>query len=115
MKTYIIVGVFIIFDIVTGLLSALKNSELNSTKLREGLYHKISEILAVVGGHLLEYGTKYINLGVNIPFFNTVCVYICITELVSIIENLGKINPLLAKFFKPYIQKLSDRKDELDG
>ena len=114
MGIYITVGVFIVFDIVTGIIKALYNEGLNSTYLRKGLFHKLSEIIAVLGSGLLEYGIAYINLGVDIPVLGVVSAYICGMELVSIIENLCEVNPGLAKLFKPYLEKLknSDKEDK---
>lgn len=108
-KIGIIVGCFIIFDIVTGILKALYHEGLNSTKLRQGLFHKLSEILAVAGSMLLEIASEYINLGVDLPLVNAVAIYICLMELISILENLCEMNPELEKLFKPYLQKLKDR------
>ena len=114
MAVYIVVGVFILFDIGTGILKAVYHGNINSTQLRQGLYHKLSEIIAMVGSGLLEYGINYINLGVDIPVLNVVAVYLCVTELVSILENLADVNPTLAKLFKPYLEKLKEKEGEND-
>lgn len=112
MAVYIVVGVFILFDIGTGLLKAVFHGDINSTELRKGLYHKLSEIIAMIGSGLLEYGITYIKLGVDIPVLNVVGAYLCIMELVSILENLGDVNPALAKLFKPYLKKLKEKEGE---
>ena len=85
---------------------------MNSTYLRRGLFHKLSEVLAVAGSGLLEYGMSYINLGVELPVLNVVAVYICTMELISIIENIAEVNPSLAKLFKPYLEKLKEKDKE---
>lgn len=108
MAVYITVFAFIAFDILTGLIKALAKDGLNSTILRKGMYHKLSEILTVVGAGLLQYGADYIQLGVDIPALIGVASYICIMELVSIIENLAMLNPSLYKLFKPFLNKLKD-------
>lgn len=109
MVVYIVVGGFILFDIITGVLSALHKGELCSTKLRQGLYHKASEILAVVGSALLEHSVQYIDLDISLPLFKPVATYICLMELVSIIENLCSINDNMTKFLKPYLDKLKPK------
>lgn len=114
MAVYIVVGAFILFDIGTGMLKGLYRGNINSTTLRKGLYHKLSEVIAIVGSGLIEYGIQYINLGVDVPILNIVSVYICITELVSILENLSDVNPNLAKLFKPYLAKLKDKEGDND-
>ncbi len=112
LKTYIIALGFIVFDIVTGYLVALKKKEINSTKLREGLFHKGSEILALVFSNLLEYVGDTISLGVDIPLLGVVTTYVCLTEFVSILENLGEINPTLKKLYGPYLEKLHGKVED---
>lgn len=109
MVAYIIVAGFILFDIITGICKALYNGNFNSSVMREGGFHKASEILAVVGATLIEYSTRYISLGVEVPVVNVVVVYICVMEIISIIENLAAINPELEKLFNPYLEKLKDK------
>lgn len=112
MGVYITVGAFILFDILTGIIKALYKDGLNSTYLRQGLFHKLSEVIATIGAGLLEYGVQYIDLGVDVPVLNIVAVYICLMELISILENLAEVNPRLAKLFKPYLEKLKEREGE---
>lgn len=108
MQIYIVVGGFILADVVTGILQAVYNKDINSTKLRQGLYHKLSEVLAVVFSAGIEYACDYIDLGIEPPVLKIVATYICIMELVSILENLCEVNPRLAKLFKPYLEKLNE-------
>lgn len=112
MVEVIAVSVFILFDIVTGVIKALYNDGLNSTYLRKGLFHKLSELIAVVGAYLLEYGIQYIQLGVDVPLLKATAAYICLMELVSILENLAEVNPILGRFFKPYLEKLKTKGEE---
>lgn len=112
MGVYITVGVFILFDILTGIIKALYKEGLNSIYLRQGLFHKLSEVIATVGAGLLEYGARYIDLGIEVPVLSIVAVYICVMELVSILENLAEVNPHLAKLFKPYLEKLKEKDGE---
>ena len=111
MEIYFIVAGFIIADVITGILQAVYNGDINSTKLRQGLFHKLSEILAVAFSIGIEYACEYIELGIDVPVFKTVSIYICIMELVSVLENLCEINPALAKLFKPYFEKLNNKED----
>lgn len=112
MKIYIIVAGFILADILTGIIQALYKGDLNSTKLRQGLFHKLSEVLAVVVSVGLEYVCEYVQLGIDVPLLNTVSVYICMMELISILENICEVNPALAKLFKPYLEKLQNKGDK---
>ena len=112
MEKYLVVFGFILFDIITGIIKALANEGLNSTILRKGLFHKLSEILSVTGAGLAEYGIQYLKLDIAIPLSTSVCGYICVMELISIIENICEVNPGLAKFFRPYLNKLKDEESE---
>lgn len=105
MEKYIIVAAFIAFDIITGVVKAAKKGALNSTALRRGMYSKLSEFIAVAGSGLMEYGFNYFNY-TAIPLMGGVTTYICIMELISILENLAEINPNLEKLFKPYLEKI---------
>lgn len=111
MMIYIVVLCFIGFDILTGFLKAFYKEGVNSTVLRKGLFHKLSEIVAVAGAGLFEYGSSYVNLNINVPLVGCVSTYICIMELISILENLSDVNPALGKLFKPYLEKMKDKGD----
>lgn len=106
MVLLIIVLVFILFDILTGIIKAIYKEGLNSTYLRQGLFHKLSEIIALIGSYGLEFAINYIELGIDIPVFKCVSGYIALMELISIIENLCEINPKLYKLFSPYLEKM---------
>ena len=109
---FVIVLGFITFDILTGLIKAKHDGSYNSTIMREGGYHKSMEILAVVGAYGIEYATNYIELGIQIPLVGAVVTYICIMELISIMENMCDVNPELAALFEPYLDKLKGGNDE---
>lgn len=85
--------VFIIFDCMTGFIQALANKNLSSSKMREGVKHKGAFVLVVVLAVLCEYAMSYVpDLGFDVPLVTPVCVYLIITEIVSIFENIGKMN-----------------------
>ena len=111
MTAYLCTGAFILFDILTGLLKAWHNKNIDSTILRQGLFNKLSEIVAVAFSAFLEFGTEKIQLGIDIPVVTVVTSYICLMEFVSVIENLCEINPHLAKLFGKYLQKAKDKEE----
>lgn len=108
---YILAVILILFDVITGLLKAIKNHNLDSTILREGLYHKLAEVLAMICPIILYYGSQYTNVDIPFPFSEIVCTYISIMEIVSSVENLCEVNPDLFKLFQPFLRKLKDRDD----
>lgn len=105
MLVFLIVVALILFDIITGILQALYNHTLDSEVLRKGLFHKLSEILALAFGWGVEFAINYIDIGFDVPVLTGVATYISIMEIVSILENLCNINPRLLKFFRPYLNK----------
>lgn len=107
-KVAIVTLVFILFDILTGFLKAAANHDIDSTALRKGLLHKLSEVVSIVFAFLCEYAVQYIHLGVEIPLVIAVCGYIIIMEIISVLENIVEVNPELGKFFSKYLSKLKE-------
>lgn len=100
---------FMVIDVFTGLLKAVKNKELNSTKAREGIYKKASFILFIAFGYLADYAMDYVNMGFNLPAAATICTLVIVTEAISVLENLGKINPDLVKLVAPFLSALNNK------
>lgn len=106
---------FMAIDVFTGLLKAIKNKELNSTKAREGIYKKASFILFIAFGYLADYAMDYVDMGFNLPAAATICALIVVTEAISVLENLGKINPDLVKLVAPFLSALNKKEGENNG
>lgn len=100
---------FMVIDVFTGVLKAVKNKELNSTKAREGIYKKASFILFIAFGYLADYAMDYVNMGFNLPAAATICTLVIITEAISVLENLGEINPDLVKLVAPFLSVLNKK------
>lgn len=107
----IIVLGFIAFDVVTGLIKAGYNGNYNSAIMRQGGFHKSMEVMAMAVAYFVEYAIVYINIGVDVPAVPAVTVYICIMELISILENICAVNPQMCALFKPYLDKLKGGSD----
>ena len=107
----IIVLGFIVFDVVTGLIKAGYNGKYNSVIMRQGGFHKSMEVMAMAVAYFVEYAVAYINIGVDVPAVPAVTVYICIMELISILENICAVNPQMCALFKPYLDKLKGGND----
>lgn len=115
MGVYIVVLCFILFDVITGIIKGIYTKKLNSTVLRQGLFHKIAEIITVFGTGLMQFGMVYVDLGVDIPLLPVVSSYICIMEIISIMENLAQVNSTVGRLFNPYLEKLKQKEDETLG
>lgn len=91
-----IVFLLVLIDYVTGVINAIMHGELSSEKMRQGLGHKFTYLAVICVALIVEYGSDYINLGIELPVFLPVCTGICLIEITSIMENCVKINPELS-------------------
>lgn len=89
-------GILIIMDIVCGVVAALRNRELCSSVAREGMYNKIGELMflfiGIIANEILGV-PPFDTLGISPDIAYLVAAYIAWAELVSILENICKINP----------------------
>lgn len=92
----IVCGILIIMDIVCGTVAAMRNKELCSVIAREGMYNKIGEamflLIAIIANEVLAM-PPFDGLGISPDIAYLVAAYIAWMELVSILENICKINP----------------------
>lgn len=93
-----ICGILILMDIVCGIAAAARNKELCSSIMRDGLYNKFGELmlllLAIFMNEVLLM-SPFDKLGIPPEIAYTVAIYIAVMEIVSIVENICKINPEL--------------------
>ena len=88
----IIALIFNSFDLISGLISAVKNKDLQSAKLRDGLFKKVGFIMCYVLAYIVDYYGTFIGLNLGVSILPIIVLYTCTTELVSILENISKIN-----------------------
>ncbi len=88
-----ITAAMIVMDYATGLLKACMAHDISSAKMREGLYHKAAYVAVVILAAILEQATLVVDIGITMPLVTPACAYIVLTELSSILENLGEVNP----------------------
>lgn len=107
---YILTACFILLDMVTGLVKAFKEKAYTSSVMREGLFHKCGSILCIVFGVLIDYAQGFLELGVSVPVAVSICAYVVLMEIGSIIENVCSINPeIMPDKIKGYFLKLSEK------
>lgn len=80
-------------DLITGIVSALKNGKIKSSKLRDGLFKKVGFIVCYFMAWLLDTYGCLVGFTYTIHVLPIILFYACTTELVSIIENIHKMNP----------------------
>lgn len=83
---------FNLFDFLTGFIQALKNKEIKSNKMRDGLFKKVGFIFCYVLAFSLDTWGHTVGLELPVVVLPVVIGYTVLTECVSIIENICKIN-----------------------
>lgn len=97
-------------DVLLGLAGAVKNKDVQSSKMREGLWHKAGSIGLIVLAYVLDVAVDHVDLGVIFPGVVVVCAYIILMEVGSCLENLVVLNPKLRN--NPIMKVFATREDE---
>nr|DAK97315.1 MAG TPA: holin [Caudoviricetes sp.] len=93
MKIILVALVFNGLDLVTGIVGAVRGGEqIKSSKLRDGLFKKVGFVFCYALGVLINYAENFLTLPFGLDLVPVICTYAIITEVVSIIENIYKIN-----------------------
>lgn len=79
-------------DLLTGTVAAVKEKDLESSKLRDGLFKKAGFIFCYVLAILIDNNGVYIGFNINVDILPIVVLYVVTTEIVSIIENICRLN-----------------------
>lgn len=104
---------FIVGDYISGVVKAVKNKELDSEKMRLGLWHKAGSIGAIALGYACQLAVGYDLLPTSFnAVFGGVCVYVIIAEAVSIFENLCALSPELRDSPLAALLKLKDEHND---
>lgn len=81
-------------DMVAGFIAAAINKELSSSKMRNGLLHKVLMLILIFACLAVEIGISHtVVLPYDVPTCEVVCGYIVIMELISVLENIAKGYP----------------------
>ena len=89
-------------DFLTGIAKAYIKNDLSSTKMRKGGINKLVEIIVMCTVCGLEIGIDMLGKYYNAAEFAEITgaaaavivfVYICVMELISLLENYSEINP----------------------
>lgn len=76
--------IFSMADIVTGMIQAIINRNLDSQKMRMGLLHKTLLIIIILLGFTLDFTF-------NLNFVSrSICIFVIAMEIISIAENMKK-------------------------
>lgn len=103
----------VIVDFITGLIGHTMREGFSSSKVREGLAHKFTYVIALTLCVILEKIMEYYELPMVYAgvLYSLTYVWIVITETGSILENLVLVNPDLAD---NSFMRIFDRREQAD-
>lgn len=95
---YIVILLLVTLDYITGITAGCITEGFSSQKMRVGLLHKLTYLISILVCLCIEYLSAFLELGfvVGSGITTIVCVWVCVTEIGSILENICRINPELA-------------------
>lgn len=106
--------VVMIIDYATGMTSAWKSGELESKTGLIGILKKVSYLVLVAVGGVVDYlisaGLAAANVEISITYCCglIVCVWLIINELISILENLAELGTPIPKFLVNVVHRLKN-------
>ena len=87
--------IFNAFDLLSGIVAAVKDKDLQSSKLRDGIFKKAGFLLCYALAILIDTEGSYIGMKLEVEILPIIVAYVVLTETVSIIENISRLNPEL--------------------
>lgn len=123
---FVFLLILIFFDVATRWLKGVYTEDLNSAKNFKGYIRKTTIILIVALFFFIDIvfmqGMKFLNIEQfsilnfevrGVPFITIgLIIWICLGELLSIIENLGQTGVPIPNFIKRFIKDLQDNIDK---
>ncbi|HJB80830.1 phage holin family protein [uncultured Flavonifractor sp.] len=112
---------FMLIDYATGSAAALRAGEWSSKTARDGIWHKLGSVAAVIVAGILDVVIGHLlgNVpGVELPFTYTVLlsplvvVWYILTEAGSIIENAGALGAPIPAWLSKMIAALEQKVDD---
>lgn len=94
-------------DYLTGFIKAWRDKNIQSGKLREGLSKKFGEMLIIIISLFLQY-----SIGLPDEISSFIAIYVSLTELVSILENLAKLGVKIPEWLSKRLAGLAEEIDE---
>ena len=112
------VGVALFFhliDFITGFIQALRLKQVSSSKMRDGMFKKVGFIMCYIIAIVIDKYGYLVGFNLTFSILPVIIAYAVVTELVSILENISKINPdLKINKLKEFFQIKEDNKDADD-
>lgn len=99
-------------DVLVGFIGAIIQHNISSTKMREGILHKILMLILIFLCLIIEIAASHMfKLPYDIPTCEVICGYVVVMELASIIENISTAYPEFAKSDLAKLFNLNEKKE----
>jgi toxin secretion/phage lysis holin len=99
-------------DVLVGFIGAVIQKKISSTKMREGILHKILMLILIFLCLTIEIASSHMfKLPYDIPTCEVTCGYTVVMELASIIENISNAYPEFAKSGLAKLFNLQEKKE----
>lgn len=85
--------IFNLIDLATGFIGALKYKQVQSSKMRDGVFKKIGFLITYMLAYLIDNYGYHIGMSIGFDVLPIMITYTVAIEIVSICENVHKINP----------------------
>lgn len=103
----ILVIVILVLEMLSGVVAAIKNNELDSTKFREGLLSK--------SGYFMQIALcLVVSMLINMPYLLYAdLIWISCSEGVSVLENLDRMGVKIPEFIKQVLEKTKSTTEKI--
>lgn len=115
---FLILFIAMIIDYISGMIAGAQKGELNSKKGTIGIIKKIGYLVAIavalIVDQLIFYASEQIGITISFvcAFGVLTTIWLTLNELLSIIENLGRMGVPLPKFLEKTILMLKNSVDK---
>ena len=90
-------------DILTGWIQASVNGTWDSTKMRKGLFRKSGELVIIILAYVVQ-----IAVALPVDVFLFISIYVCVMEILSVIENLDQAGLPVPSWITKRLKKAMD-------
>lgn len=90
-------------DILTGWIQASVNGTWDSTKMRKGLFRKSGELVIIILAYIIQ-----IAVALPVDVFLFISIYVCVMEILSVIENLDQAGLPVPSWITKRLKKAMD-------
>lgn len=90
-------------DILTGWIQASVNGTWDSTKMRKGLFRKSGELVIIILAYVVQ-----IAVALPVDIFLFISIYVCVMEILSVIENLDQAGLPVPSWITKRLKKAMD-------